>query len=169
MKRLYFIFIPFVFIYLLSACTPAGHMNILLFTDRLSDITDETRTLSDYIIADEKYKLLIENDIIPLLLTAEENDKGELVRVNLSLSKVDENGKPVKPTDEAAVIYFQKAVQLLEAFTLLDEEKCSETAEKILPLKGEDLLKTGELTYDTENYHLVYYSNKIFLSYRKTK
>lgn len=162
MKRLFSLFLAIFFIAgTLSACTPAGHPNILLFTRRLADISGEAVELSDYMIIDGKYKLLFEKESFPVLLTAEENEKGEIVKVHLSLSKVDENGKAKVPTDIETQFYKEKTAELLYAFTLLDEAVCRETAEKILPLKSDDFLKTGELTLDIENFHLVYYSNKI--------
>ncbi len=162
MKKIFLLFPAIFFIAgTLSACTPAGHPNILLFTHRLADISGETVELSDYMIIDGKYKLLFEKDASPVLLTAEENEKGEIVKVHLSLSKVDENGKAKTPTDIEAQFYKEKTAELLYAFTLLDEETCRKTAEKILPIKSDDFLKTGELTLDIENFHLVYYSNKI--------
>jgi len=161
MKKTSLLFLSVLLIFTLSACTPVGHPNILLFTHRLADISGEAVELSDYIITDRKYKLLFERESFPVLLTAEENEKGEIVKVHLSLSKVDENGKEKAPTDIGTQFYKEKAVQLLYAFTLFDEELCREKAEKILPLKSEDFLKTGELTLDTDNFHLVYYSNKI--------
>jgi len=162
MKRIFPLFIlSFFLTFTLSACSPVGHVNILLFTDKLNDISGEAVELSDYIITDKRYRLLFEEEAFPILLTAEENDKGEIIRVNLSLSKVDEKGKALSPEDLKTGLYLKRAKQMLFAFTLWDEETCAETAEKILPLKSEDFLKTGELTMDNENFHLVYYSNKI--------
>lgn len=162
MKRILTLFVLSFFLsFALSACSPTGHVNILLFTDKLNDISGEAVELSDYTITDKRYRLLFEQEGFPVLLTAEENDKGEIKRVNLSFSKVDEKGKALSPEALKPGLYLKRATQMLFAFTLFDEEICAETAEKILPLKSEDFLRTGELTLDYEYFHLVYYSNKI--------
>lgn len=162
MKKILCLF-PVIFLLtaVLSACTPTAHPDILHFTDRFSDISGEAVELSDYTIADGKYKLLFENEEFAVLLSAEENENGEIVKVHLTLSKLDEDGKEKKPTDIGTQFYKEKITQLLCAFTFLDEDICRNATEKILPLKSEDLLKTGELTMDIENYHLVFYSNRI--------
>ncbi len=162
MKKIPLLFVSLFFITTaLSACTPVGHPNILLFTHRFSDINEEEIKISDFMIIDDRYKLLFEKEGFSVLLTAEENEKGEIKKVHLSFAKIDENGKEKAPTDAEAEFYKEKAYQLLYAFTVRDENQCRETAEKILPLKSEDFLKTGELTMNKDNLHLVYYSNKI--------
>ncbi len=151
----------FLLVTVLCACSPVGHPNILLLSHRLSGISNENINVSDFIIIDGKYKLLFEKDGFSVLLTAEENEKGEIGKAHLSFSKIDENGKTKAPTDGEIIYYKEKVCQLLYAFTLRDEAQSRETAEKILPLKSEDFLRTGELTLDKDNYHLVYYSNEI--------
>lgn len=148
---------------LLCACAPVGQMNILLFTDNLNSINkDEAVSLSNYTLKDGCYKLLFTNEEgCKVLLTLEENEKGEIKKIRLTLSKTDENGKPITLTDKQTEFYIRKVRQALSAFTLFEEEKCKEITEKILPLKSGDFSKTGELTMETENFHLVYYSNKI--------
>lgn len=146
----------------LSACTPEGHPNILLFTDNLNRINDNRLlSLSSYTVTDNSYTLLLKNGDGAVLLTAEENGNGEIKKIRLTLSKVDQNGDFIAVTPTHGEFFRQEAAKALEAFTLLEKEKCEETVKKILPMKSEDFSRTGELTVDVEEYHLVYYSNKI--------
>lgn len=160
-KILLLLTLPFLLTATLSACAPVGHPNILLFTRRFSDISRKEISVSDFIIIDGDYKHLFEKDGFCVLLTAEKNEKEELLKIHLSFAKIDENGKEKIPTDAETEFYKEKICQAMYAFTVKDEDQCRETAEKILPLKSEDFLKTGELTMDKDNFHLVYYSNKI--------
>lgn len=147
---------------LLTGCAPEGHVNILLFTDNLNKINpDKKISLSDYLIQDNRYRLIVKNEEQTLLITAEENEKGEIKKIRLALSKTDEKGRLI-PVESALADFFRKeAVNILMAYTLSEKNLCEETVKKILPLKNEDFSRTGELTMELEEYHLVYYSNKI--------
>ena len=161
MKKSLFIFLFVLILVIFAGCSPSGYSNILLFTDRLSSARNEEITLDNYNLNDGRYTVILKSGETDILITAKENENGNLKRVGVTLLKVDENGS-VKPlTDAEASAYKECAVQVIYAFTLFDEEKSWEAAEKILPLKGNDLLRTGELTTDIENYHFVYYSNKL--------
>lgn len=153
----------------LSACTPEGYCNILLFTDNLNRINgNRLLSLSSYVLRDNSYKLLLKNEENELLLTAVENEKGNLKKIRLTVSKVDEKGNPKPVTPSHGEFFRREATKALEAFTLFEKEKCEETAKKILPLKSEGFSKTGELTLDVEEYHLVYYSNKLCCQFTVT-
>ncbi len=153
----------------LSACTPEGYCNILLFTDNLNRINgNKLLSLSSYTVRGDGCKLLLKSEENEILLTAEENERGDLKKIRLTVSKVDEKGNPKPVTPVHGEFYRSEAVKVLEAFTLFEKEKCEETVKKILPLKSEDFSKTGELTLDVEEYHLVYYSNKLCCQFTVT-
>ena len=154
---------------LLSACTPEGYCNILLLTDNLNRINgNKLLSLSSYTLEDNSYKLLLKNQDSLVLLTAEENEKGEIKKVRLTVSKADEKGSIISLTPSQGEFYRSEAAKILEAFTLMEREKCEETVKKILPMKSEDFSRTGELTMDVEDYHLIYYSNKICCQFTVT-
>ena len=162
MKKRLFVLLPVLFIVLaFTGCTPEGHSNLLLFTDRLNEISGEEILLEDYALYNGGYRLVFEKDGGRMLITAEENENGCLSGVSVTVAKVDQDGNEKAISEKEAALYRQKVFEVLYAFTLSGEEKSREAAEKILPLKGEDLLRTGELTTDIENYHLVYYSNSL--------
>ena len=153
----------------LSACTPEGYCNILLFTDNLNRINgNKSLSLSGYTVRDDGYKLIIKNESGEVLLTAEENEKGDLKKIRLTVIKVDEKGntKPITPAH--GEFFRSEAAKAMEAFTFFDNEKCAEAVKKILPMKSEDFSRTGELTMDVEEYHLVYYSNKLCCQFTVT-
>ena len=168
MKKAAIALLVLFFAGILSACVPTEHMNILLFTDELSAVSETGIELSDYTVCDGEYELLFENEGFFALLTATENEKGEIKKVRLTFSKTDEKGNITAPTPLQAEYFRQKACQMLSAFTLFEEEKSRELTEKILPLKSEDFLKAGELTMEADNFHLVYYSNKICCQFTVT-
>ena len=154
---------------LLSACTPEGYCNILLFTDNLNRINgNKLLSLSSYTVEDNCYKLLLKNEDSLVLLTAEENEKGEIKKVRLTVSKADEKGNIISVSPTQGEFYRSEAAKALEAFTLMEKGKCEETVKKILPMKSEDFSRTGELTMDVEDYHLIYYSNKICCQFTVT-
>lgn len=162
MKKSLFVFLLTISVLIsFTGCSPTGYSNILLFTDRLSFVRNEKISLESYNISEDKYSLIIKNGETDILITAKENKNGKLKSVGVTLLKIDENGNAKHITDEAASAYKECAMQIIYAFTLFDEEKSREAAEKILPLKSKDLLRTGELTADRDNYHFVYYSNKL--------
>lgn len=153
----------------LSACTPEGNCNILLFTDTLNRINgNRLISLSSYIADDDGYRLLLKSEEKEVLLTATENEKGEITKIRLSVSKLDEKGQIKAVTPGQGEFFRSEAAKALEAFTLSEKKKCEEAVKKILPLKSEDFSKTGELTLDIEEYHLVYYSNKICCQFTVT-
>ncbi len=154
---------------ILSACTPEGNCNILLLTDNLNRINgNKLLSLSSYTVTDNSYKLLLKNGDSLVLLTAEENEKGEIKKIRLTVSKADEKGNIIGLTPSQGEFYRCEAAKVLEAFTLFEKEKCEETVKKILPMKSEDFSRTGELTLDVDDYHLVYYSNKICCQFTVT-
>lgn len=154
---------------LLSACAPEGYCNILLFTDNLNRINgNKALSLSSYAASDNTYRLIRQNEAGKVLFTAEENEKGELKKIRLTIAKVDEKGNPVTVTPAHGEFFRSEAAKAMEAFTLYGNEKCTETVKKILPLKSEDFSRTGELTMDAEEYHLVYYSNKLCCQFTVT-
>ena len=144
-------------------------MNILLFTDNFNSLSKkEIISLSDYAVKDGCYKVILRENDCRVLLTAEENEKGEIKKIRLTLSKTDENGKQVTLSDSQTAFFIKTVNQALSAFTLFEKEECRELTEKILPLKSNDFSKTGELTMEAENFHLVYYSNKICCQFSAT-
>lgn len=154
---------------ILSACAPEGYCNILLFTDNLNRINDSNSlSLSDYTVTDDIFRLVLQSESGEVLLTAEENEKGELKKIRLTVSKVNETGDEAPITPAHGEFYRCEAAKALEAFTLFDKEKCEEAIKKILPMKSEDFSRTGELTLDVEEYHLVYYSNKLCCQFTVT-
>lgn len=163
MKRISFIIICLALCTgLLSGCVPECHANILLFTDNLNKINpDKKISLTDYIIAEDSYKLILTEKNSRLLLTAETNEKSEIKKIRLTLVKVDEKGKALKITEEDRLFFKRCAEDTLSAFTLCDKNESTLMAEKILPSKSDDFLKTGELNLDYNEFRLVYYSNKI--------
>lgn len=158
-----------LFSLVLSACTPEGYCNILLFTDNLNRINgNRALTLSDYTVKDGTYRLTVQSEAGEVLLTAEENEKGNLKKIRLTVIKVDEKGSPKPVTPTHGEFFRSEAAKAMEAFTLIKKERCEETVKKILPMKSEDLSRTGELTLDVDEYHLVYYSNKLCCQFTVT-
>ena len=162
MKKAFFIFIlTFSMCFVFSGCSPTGYCNILLFTDRLCEISGENISLESYSISNGSFRLVAAKDSARVLITCTENENAELKRVAVTLSKVDEGLNVSAPDGNSISLYRQKVKEAIYAFTLFDEEKSRELAEKILPLKSDDFLREGELTLDIDNFHLVYYSNKL--------
>lgn len=152
----------------LTACAPTDYPDIIYFTKKLNSLTGEQLELSDYRLYSHEYKYIFEKDGACALLVAEENENGKIKKVRLSLSKADENSQIKAITGSEAEFYKEKVCQILSAFTLFEKEKSRGLTEKILPSKSEDFSKTGEYTLDEENYHLVYYSNKICCQFTVT-
>lgn len=145
---------------LLSACTPTGYSNILLLTDNLNSINKELDlSLESYTLKNNCYKLILSDGNSKALLSAEEDEKGNIKKVRFTLSKTDNNGNFFTPSQEQTDFYKARATEIIEAFTLFEKGQCLEITEKILPLKSDDFSKTGELTMEAENFHIVYYSN----------
>lgn len=168
-KAAVFIFLVFISTGVLTACSPVSHMNILSFTDSYNNRYGKNSiSLSDYIVTENSYKLLFEKEGFPVLFTAEVNNKNQIKKIRLTISKVDEKGKLIAPDGLQANFFKETAVRVLSAYMLEKHEDSVKTAEKILPLKSEDLLKTGELTMEKDNYHFVYYSNKICCQFTVT-
>ncbi len=162
MKKTFLIFMMSICIsFLFSGCSPSGYCNILLFTDRLSFISGEKLTIEDYSLSGSTFRLIKEKDGTQVLTTCKENENSELVKVAVTVSKLDEKGKAKALDSQELLFYRQKVMEAIYAFTLFDEEKSREISEKILPLKSEDFLREGELTMEADNFHFVYYSNKL--------
>ena len=162
MKRAFLILLSAVLLsFTMNGCTPTGYSNLLLFTDRLNDISEEKISLESYVLYEGSYSLIVEKNAAKVLITADENENGDLVKIGVTVSKLDESGKEKKISASEGELYRKKVSEVIYAFTLFNEDKSRELTEKILPLKDEDLLRTGELTLETENYRLVYYSNKL--------
>ena len=162
MKKAFFIFmLGSVICFIFTGCSPSGYCNILLFNDRLSEISGERLSVEDYTLKDGIFRLIAENEGTRLLITCEENESLQIKKVGVTISKLDENAAEKAPDSNALAFYRQKVAESIYAFTLFDEEKSREIAEKILPLKSEELLREGELTMEAENFHFVYYSNKL--------
>lgn len=154
---------------LLCACTPEGYCNLLLLTDNLNRINgNRLLSLSSYTLEDNSYRLILKDADSLVLLTAEENERGEIKKIRLSISKADEKGNLLAVTPNQGEFFRREAAKLLEAFTMLDKEKCEEAVKKILPMKSGDFSRTGELTMDVGEYHLIYYSNKICCQFTVT-
>ena len=162
MKKTFFLFMALLcIVFLFSACSPSGYCNILLFTDRLNEISGEKYSLESYSLSGSTFRLIKEKDGAEVLITLEENENSDLVKVGVTVSKLDEEGNAAEPDSNDIFLYRQTVVEAVYAFTLFDREKSKEAAEKILPLKSEDLLREGELTMEADNFHFVYYSNKL--------
>ncbi len=168
MKKVITLFAALICVCSLSACTPAGSSNLLLFTEKLNAVSDEKISLTDFVTDGSSYRTVFSRGNTELLLTAETNEKNEIKKMRLTISKIDETGSYKSPTDAEADFFRQKATLMLTAFTLFEKEKSTAITEKILPSKGEDLLRTGELTTDTDNFHIVYYSNRICCQFTVT-
>ncbi len=162
MKKTFFVFmLSLLVLFLLSGCSPSGYCNILLFTDRLSEISGESYSLEDYSLKGSSFSLIKEKEGAEVLIALQENDNSDLVKAAVTVSKLDEEGGE-KVLDSNDILFYRQTVQeIIYAFTLFDEIKSAALAEKILPLKGEGLLREGELTMEAENFHFVYYSNKL--------
>lgn len=162
MKKTFFVFIlSMLVLFLLSGCSPSGYCNILLFTDRMNEQSDKKLSLEDYSIRAGSFSLIREKDGAEVLVALEENESSTLVKAGVTLSKLDREGNE-KALGSNDILFYRHTVQeIIYAFTLFDEEKSREVAEKILPLKSEDFLREGELTMEADNFHFVYYSNKL--------
>lgn len=163
MKKILTDILLLIFLFVtLSACAPISHPDIFLFTDRLSKICGDSEIKADGMeVTGNIYRLLLKENQSEVLLTAEKNEKNEIKKVRLSIIKTDNKGKTKAPSQEQTDFYIKKVAEVLEAFTFFEKDRCEDIIKKILPLKGEDLLKTGELTTEADNFHLIYYSNAI--------
>lgn len=162
MKKAFFVLVLTIGIaFLLSACSVSGYCNILLFTDRMNEISGEELSLEAYTIKDSTFRYVAQSDGARVLITCRENESTDLLQVGVSIAKLDEKGNTVQPDSKTLELYRKKVEQAIYAFTLFDKEKSSEICKKILPLKSEDFLREGELTMEADNFHLVYYSNKL--------
>lgn len=168
MKKVIALLTVSICLFSLTACTPTGNSNIFLFTEKLAYLSPEEISLTDFIKEENSYKTVLCREDNELLLTLEENSYGEIIKVRLSFSKLDEKGSYLTPTDIQADFFREKATLVIMAFTLYEKEKSLEITEKILPSEGDDLLRTGELTTDTDNFHIVYYSNRICCQFTVT-
>lgn len=160
MKKAFFVFTAVLLcLVILAGCSASGYSNLLLFTDRLSETSGKEYSLEDYSVSGSSRFLLMQREGCDVLIRGEEDERSNLRQVSVTLSKVDEKGKGKTVSDSDALFYKSCVQQVIYAFTLFNEEKSRVLAEKILPTKGADLLRTGELTADADNFSLVYYSN----------
>lgn len=162
MKRLFLL--PGLIFSLLFLCS-CGHddtVNLLHFTDNLNKLNSQQEIeLSDYLIDGSSYKLILKEDSFPLLLVLDEDENGKIKKVRLTLSKTDDSGNIKEINDKECAFFLKNAAEILSAFTFFEKEECEALLSRFLPQKAADYSKTGELTTEKENFHLVYYSNKI--------
>lgn len=146
----------------LCACNSPQSVNLLLFTDNLNALSGEGEiSLSDYLIKGSTYRLLMEKDDCALLLVLMENEEGKIKKVRLTLSKTDDTGNIKAVSEKERLHFFKVATDVLSAFTYFEKEDCEALLFSLLPKSKEAFSSSGELTADRENFHLVYYSNKI--------
>ncbi len=137
-------------------------MNLSLFNDNLCRVQEKNvYSLSDYIIAEGEYKLYIKKSDSKFLLTAQANERSQLERLRLTVSKLNENGNKKSISDSEADLFRQTAKDVLMAYTYFENEKCDEILNSLLPFSGKDFEKTAETRLNCDNYTLIFYSNDI--------
>lgn len=162
MKRLFLLPCIISFILFLCSCGHDDTVNLLHFTDNLNKIKgQEEIKLSDYLIDGSTCKLILKEDDALLLLVLDEDENGKIKKVRLTLSKTDDNGIIKEISNQECAFFLKNAAEILSAFTFFEKEECEALLSQFLPQKAADYSKTGELTTEKENFHLVYYSNKI--------
>ena len=161
MKKLLSLTLTIIMCFSFSACYKADEMNLLMFTDNLNSIEGRNEiSLSDFFIVDGSFRLIVE-EASPLLITAEEDENRVLKKIRLTVSKADNKGNIIALTDSEASAFFKQATDILEAFTMYEKQECETLLKDLIPKNASDFSKTGELVTTKDNFHLVYYSNKI--------
>lgn len=161
MKKLLSLFLTMLMCFSFTGCYKGEEVNLLLFTDNLNDIDDRKEiSLSDYFIDDGCYKLIIQEDT-PLLVTLQEDENKVIKKIRLTVIKADDKGNIIALTDSDASAFLRQATDILEAFTMYEKQECETLLKDLIPKNASDFSKTGELVTTKDNFHLVYYSNKI--------
>lgn len=159
MKKV-FVILSVLCIFTLSACAHIEPVNLLHFTDNLNDSYGYGRvSLSDYMIKDGEYTLLLKEGATEFLLTLSENEEGKIKSIRFTVGKTDDKGKFKAISDEAAKLYYENAAHILSAFSMFDYDECAGILSQLIPRSGSDFSKTGELTAQWNNFSLAYYSN----------
>ena len=161
MKKLFSVMLSLAMCFSFSACCKSGEMNLLMFTDNLNSIEGRKEiSLSDFFVLDGCYKLIVE-DGATLLITAEEDENKVLKKIRLTISKADDKGNIRALSESEASAFNKQATDILEAFTMYERTECEDVLKDLIPKNAEAFSKEGELVTEKENFHLVYYSNKI--------
>lgn len=161
-KYLIFLLTTFLAVTMLCSCSHSQFVNITHFTDNFNSVTHtEKIRLSDYFIKENVYSVFLTKAQQQLLLTLSSDESGRIKQVRLALIKTDKNGKIIPVSSDQAEFFTQSSLDILSAFTFFEKEKCEAVLKDILPETADMLSKTGEATTDAEQFHIVYYSNKI--------
>lgn len=168
MKKLYLcVAIYLSFCFLLCSCTRDRLMNILLFTDNLNSLYEADRySLNDYVIIDGEHQLLLKENGFSFLLSLKQNDGGLIESLRVTLSKVNESGKKKAVTDKEALAFKKSVCNIITAYTYFSKDDAQKITDSLLPEKGAEYTKCGEVKLEKDNFTFIFYSNEIGCFFR---
>lgn len=162
MKKTLAVILPLFCAFVLSACSHGDSVNLLFFTDNFNKIRkNENQVVSEYTVNGNTFSTVLKSGKSEALLSLEEDENGRIKTARLTLSKINENAQPKNISETEADFFKNTAAEMLYAFTFFESKKCQAILSQLLPETSTGFHKTGELNTQSENFFLVYYSNKI--------
>ncbi len=161
-KKLSVIFLSMVLAFSLNGCSKDSFMDISAFTDYYNEVTSFNRIdLSEYLIRDGVYSLLLENEEEELLLTLETVDEGKIDEIRMLIPKVTDDGGEKPVTESGRSFFADRLTEVLKAYTLFTFEECEQIVTDMKLRELSSFNSMGELTMTKGDWHMVYYSTQV--------